>query len=192
MNIGIFSGTFDPVHQGHIWLAQTAIEKFGLDKVLFLPEPKPRRKTPEASYEHRRAMLEIVTQNDDRLDVLDISTNSHNVKSTLQFVEQQYGATGVLKIIMGADVFENINKWNNFNLLKERAGFIVCLRKKDDGKLVLDMARKLGVDIELVSSEYSLVSSSKVRDELTKEKTPKGISRDIYEYIKDNKLYEAK
>ncbi len=191
MNIGIFSGTFDPVHKGHIWLAQEVLERFDIDRVTFLPEPKPRGKTPKVSYGHRRAMLEIATQDDDKLDVLDISTDSHSVKSTLRFIEQQYDGVDGVKVIMGADVFDSISSWEDFDLLKERASFVVCLRNEDDGESALGVATKLGIGIEMISSDYPLISSSKTRDELAKREVPKGINQDTYEYIMKNKLYES-
>lgn len=192
MKIGVFSGTFDPVHDGHIWLAHTALEQFGLERVAFLPEPSPRRKIPQASYKHRRVMLKTATRDDDRLVVLDIPTASHSAQSTMEFIRQQYGIESMVKIIIGADVFENIHNWDDFDLLKEEVEFLVCLRSEDDGELTLNIATKLGINIEMVSSDYSFVSSSKVRGELVKGKIPKGISQDIYEYIRDNKLYETK
>ncbi|MCI5130129.1 MAG: nicotinate-nicotinamide nucleotide adenylyltransferase, partial [Candidatus Electrothrix sp. EH2] len=59
--IGLFGGTFDPVHKGHLSIARQAAEEAGLDEVLFLPAADPpHKKAPGAAYQHRVAMLESV------------------------------------------------------------------------------------------------------------------------------------
>ena len=57
--IGIFAGTFDPVHKGHISFALQAIEAAGLDEVVFLPEPRPRHKQSVTDQSHRIAMINL-------------------------------------------------------------------------------------------------------------------------------------
>src|ERR1700756_4481714 len=64
MNIGLFGGTFDPIHKGHVALAQAARERCDLGRVLFVPTNLPPHKTsqPVASYFHRYAMTVLATQ----------------------------------------------------------------------------------------------------------------------------------
>ena len=192
MKLGIFSGTFDPVHDGHIWLARTSIAQFGLDKVAFLPETKPRHKSPVASYRHRKHMLELAIGNDDKLDVLDIPTDSHGVKSTLGFIHKHYDdIEKTVDIIMGAEVLKGVAKWNDFEYLKDQSSFIVCLRNEADREGVNILISGLGLDAKVINSNFALVSSSQIRRELMKSETPKNIDHNVRGYIKKNKLYET-
>ena len=63
MNIGLFGGTFDPIHRGHIALAQAAREKFNLGRVLFVPAniPPHKQKQPLTAFAHRYAMIVLAT-----------------------------------------------------------------------------------------------------------------------------------
>jgi len=190
MKLGIFSGTFDPVHEGHIWLARESLKQFGLAKVVFLPEPIPRRKLPEASYANRKKMLEIAISGTTGLDVRNIEDESHSVKGTLKFIEQQYDGIDKVKIIMGADVFEYIDSWKNLDYLAREADFVVYLRHEDDGELAVEQANKLRLNIEMISSQYSQVSSSKIREALHSGERPSGLEPKVLKYILENHLYE--
>ena len=63
MNIGLFGGTFDPIHRGHLALARAARERFELGRILFVPAniPPHKQKQPTTSYFHRYAMLALAT-----------------------------------------------------------------------------------------------------------------------------------
>src|SRR5947209_19985358 len=68
MNIGLFGGSFDPIHRGHVALAEAAAERFSLKQVLFVPAnvPPHKQKQPLTRFVHRYAMVALATQNDRR------------------------------------------------------------------------------------------------------------------------------
>ena len=82
--VGIFSGTFDPVHAGHIAFALEAMESAGLDKVYFLPESMPRRKSGVTHYAHRLAMLELALKPYNKLSILELPDKQFSVVKLCQ------------------------------------------------------------------------------------------------------------
>ena len=68
MNIGFFGGSFDPIHRGHVALAQAAADRFSLRQVLFVPAnlPPHKQKHPVTAFVHRYAMVALATQDDKR------------------------------------------------------------------------------------------------------------------------------
>ena len=113
--IGVLGGTFDPVHQGHLGLARETLEKFGLDRVLFMPAfrspHKPR--TPPAPPAHRLEMLRLALQNDPALEISTIEIQRETLSYTidtvnsvkLQFPECE------LSLILGRDNLIDLDSW---------------------------------------------------------------------------------
>lgn len=192
MKLGILSGTFDPVHQGHLWLARESMKEFELDKLILLPEKQPRNKEPHTSYEARIQMLKLAIRNDSGIEVLAMKEGSHSAKSVMELINSQYSNPEETALIIGADVFVNIANWDDWEQLKNEVSLIVSLRTEDDGELAVIEADKLGVEIDMLSSEYPQVSSSDLRKRIKKGDKLVGINRDVDEYIKANKLYGAK
>ena len=89
MRIGIFGGSFNPVHNGHIRLAVTAAEEYGLDKVYLVPSRvSPHRSSDEyASGEDRTEMLRLACAADSRLEVCDYELRTDRVSYTVYTVE---------------------------------------------------------------------------------------------------------
>src|SRR5689334_19364766 len=88
--IGIFSGTFDPVHMGHVAFALEAKEDLGLDEVIFLPELSPRLKEPTA-IRHRYTMLDLSVRGQKGLTVKLLDMPRFTIKDTLPELQHLYG-----------------------------------------------------------------------------------------------------
>jgi len=190
MRIGIFSGTFDPIHDGHIWLAKKSIE-LGLDKVVFIPEGVPRRKNNVTDLNHRVEMLKIVIKNNERYELLVVEKErSHTVNRVLSALDERFGEGNKYTIILGADVFEYLARWPDIEKLVKEVDFIVALRTEDDGELVVAAAGELNIKPNMVVSEFTNLSSSKIRKTISKNVEPIGVDAKALQYIKTNKLYE--
>lgn len=192
MKLGILSGTFDPVHDGHIWLALESMNSFHLDKVIMLPERAPRNKVPLASYEDRLRMLKLATRESAGIEVLDTKEDSHSVKTVLSFVREKYDNPEEIWLIIGADVFENISNWDDWEQLRGEVQIIVSLRSEDDGEIAVSESEKLGVDIDMLSSEHPGVSSRGLREQIKNNDKLIGVDRDVYEYVRANRLYGSR
>lgn len=186
MNIGIFSGTFDPVHEGHVLFALTACDQFGLDRVIFLPERTPRRKTPVATYEQRVAMLTLALNDYPHLQVLESSSDTHTASETLDELAEQFESAKPT-LLMGADVFEFVPSWTDESSLDELLGrveFIVALRTEDDGEVVIPLADSIDADAQFVPAPVAGVSSSIIRSGKRRY-----LDDAVLEYIESNQLY---
>ncbi|MDR3308283.1 MAG: nicotinate-nucleotide adenylyltransferase [Coriobacteriales bacterium] len=114
--LGLLGGTFDPVHYGHLLLAEQACEQFVLDGVLFVPAGQPVRKlgTGFADAAHRYHMLVASTQDNPLFDVSRVELDRPGVTytvDTLRTLAQQYGGKAALFFITGADATADMATW---------------------------------------------------------------------------------
>ncbi len=134
--LGLFGGTFDPVHFGHLRLATELAEAFHLEKVLFIPAGLPyhRGREAHASAEERLTMLKLATQRDARFDVDDReikrSGNTYTY-DTLAEIRHERGPETPLVFLAGTDTFATIDTWHRWTELFDLAHFAVAVRADD-------------------------------------------------------------
>ncbi len=193
--IGVFSGTFDPVHEGHAWFINAAITELSLDEILVLVEKSPRRKSNVTDYRHRLEMTRLAFTKNKKvvIDSLSIQKNgsTHTVKETMQVIRDYAGASVQLWLLMGGDVFEYVPHWDDYQDLVRDVGFFVALRSEDDGEIAVSHTNdKLAeAKVKLVSSDRSGISSSRIRQAIKKGQQPSGLNQAVYDYIKQHQLY---
>lgn len=188
--IGIYSGTFDPVHSGHIAFAEQAIDELTLDVLYMLPEPTPWRKTNVTPVEHRQKMIELVIKNDPVIkSKLDGMSDTHDVVSSLKAFSKSHSKDDIV-LLMGADVFLNIDKWVGWEDLIERVEFAVALRTEDDGEeLVYKLQEIPGAKVTQIVTNKATVTSSHIREQIHNGQDPKDVYSEVEDYIKANDLY---
>ena len=165
MKLGLFGGTFDPIHRGHIALAQAAREKFGLTRVLFVPAniPPHKQKQPLSAFAHRYAMVALATAPDKALlpslleapaqDLAEIPRSVPiNKKSTapppaanytidtIRRLKQSLKKIDQVFFLIGIDAFRDIAKWRDAEQLFSEVEFIVASRP---GYSLADVANSL-------------------------------------------------
>jgi len=134
--IGLFGGTFDPIHFGHLRLATELAEAFRLDKVVFLPAGLPyhRGRAAHATNEQRLTMLKLATQRDARFDVddreLQRDGNTYTY-DTLAEIRKERGPEASLVFLTGSDSFATIDTWQRWTELFDLAHFAVAIRADD-------------------------------------------------------------
>ena len=148
MNIGLFGGTFDPVHKGHLALALAARERCGLGRIYFVPTNVPPHKTaqPVASYFHRFAMTALATQTEktflpslleapgefilhDKKSTRASMASSPNYSiDTIRRLKQTLKKSDRLFFLIGVDAFKDIAKWHEAESLFGECAFIVASR----------------------------------------------------------------
>src|SRR6266446_6264626 len=148
MNIGLFGGTFDPIHKGHIALALAARERWGLGRVYFVPTNVPPHKTaqPVASYFHRYAMTVLATQSEKTFlpSLLEapgefVVHDKKNPRSgivpaanysidTIRKLKQTLKKSDQLFFLIGIDAFKDIAKWREAEALFAECEFIIASR----------------------------------------------------------------
>ena len=190
MKIGIFSGTFDPAHKGHLALANDAIAEAELDKLIFLPEATPRRKNAVTPLKQRKEMLKLIVNDNPKIDVFSGRAKSHSVEETMNELHEKYGSENNFYLVMGADVFEHIETWPSHGKLVAENLFILGLRSEDDGELAIEISERLGIKPTLVVSSYPLLSSSKIRESLKQGSQADGLSDMVLQHVQNEHLYE--
>lgn len=130
--IGIFGGTFDPIHYGHLCMAEEITELLDLREMRFVPAGMPRlRYAPAASAQHRAAMVQAAIRGNPRfvLDEREIHRPgaSYSVES-LRDLKQEEGEDATLCFIMGADAFMRLAEWHDWRDLFQLCHIIIAAR----------------------------------------------------------------
>jgi nicotinate-nucleotide adenylyltransferase len=132
MRVGLFGGTFDPIHRGHLDVARAARQVLPLDEVWLLPaRVPPHRRAPMASAEDRLEMATLAAETEEGLVVSDLDMKSDGpsyTDSTLDRLEQHEVDLGTVFFITGADAFREIATWRNYPELLDRCHFVVVSR----------------------------------------------------------------
>ena len=171
--IGVFGGSFNPVHNGHLILAQDILEAYELDRILFVPCGYPPHKDPAqlAAAEHRLAMLEQVAELDPRFDLSQIELQREGKSFTIDTLEalQADLPDRELAFIVGSDTLPELRSWHRINDLLHRHRILAPVRPGFD----LDTLRAMDFGLEfgwkerllanLVQGHRVGVSSSDIR-----------------------------
>ncbi|MGY6172561.1 nicotinate-nucleotide adenylyltransferase [Candidatus Mycoplasma pogonae] len=139
MKIAIYGGSFNPVHKGHVAVANDAIEYLGLDKLYFVPNyQNPFKKGLQyVSSQHRIAMLKLVQP--PKTVISEFETNRKNVSYTIDTVEyfKQKFPKAELYLIIGSDNLPKLNKWKKIEQISQIAKIVVFRRSKTINKINL-------------------------------------------------------
>jgi nicotinate-nucleotide adenylyltransferase len=132
MTVGLFGGTFDPIHNGHLDVARAARGALGLSEVWVVPARlPPHRSLPVASAAHRFAMAALAIVDDDGLVLSDLEMDTDGpsyTTHTLDRLTERGVDTRVLCLITGADAFLDIRSWKDYPQLLNRCHFAVVSR----------------------------------------------------------------
>lgn len=187
--IGIFSGVFDPVHDGHIQFALAAAKQAKLDEVYFLLEVKPRRKTGVTHLAHRLAMIILTIAKQPNLNLLDLPDRQLMVAKTLPRLKQKF-KNDELFYLIGADMLEHLPDWPLVDKLLESMTLIIGLRQNDSqAEVDKVMAQLPANDYIVLKSPKPKISSAAIRQALMAGKQAPGLNSAVLKYIKANWLY---
>ena len=130
-SLGIFGGTFDPIHYGHLRSVEFVSQKLPLQQVYFVPVATPAHRTaPQAQIRHRLAMLELALATHPRFQIdtreIDRGGPSYTVPTLQSFRDED--PTRPLYLLMGVDAFLNLPTWHRWHELWELAHLVVMRR----------------------------------------------------------------
>lgn len=193
MKIGIFGGSFNPPHNMHREIAEELINKQYVDKIIFVPTgSKYKYKTNLISDKHRYKMLEIICKNNKKLEVSDYELKDQVVYTyqTLNYFKDKY-KNDEIYFICGTDNLTYMDKWKNGIDILENNKILVIKRDTDDIKEILNRFYKYQDNILISDIEPKVLSSTMIREKIKNNDKDlnKYLDKDVYEYIKDNKLY---
>ena len=133
MRIGILGGTFNPIHIAHLILADEALSKLRLDKIVFVPTYIPPHKNIDVSMKpkDRLKMVELAVEDNDAFEVskfeLEMKKKSYSVDTIKEF-RKVYGDAAQLYFITGSDLLKDLFSWKNVNEIFKMSKFVVANR----------------------------------------------------------------
>ncbi|MEG1448474.1 MAG: nicotinate (nicotinamide) nucleotide adenylyltransferase, partial [Oscillospiraceae bacterium] len=168
--IGIFGGSFNPIHNGHINLAKQLYHCLGLDVMLIIPVFLPPHKSSEdfVLSAHRFNMVKIATENIGGFVPCDIEIVKESPSYTIETVNQlrKIYPNDELYLIMGSDMFVTFKEWNNYKEILENVTICVGSRDKKDKK-ALNLAKKElqteGAKVIICDIDIIELSSTEIR-----------------------------
>ena len=162
-SIGIYSGSFDPVHEGHVSFAKEAAAMCDLETVIFMPERFPRGKPNATPISERLTELEIALARTP-FTVLNAHADQFTVDETLTELEALY-PDAKFTFLVGFDVTLNLPRWKNLGRLTSRYSFAIGMRQSETKKAVEDVLRALHIQRYcLVTTPHAHISSSSLRN----------------------------
>lgn len=208
MRLGIFGGTFNPIHFGHLRAAEEAREQVRLDKVIFMPSGNPPLKASDLiDAQHRYAMTKLATDSNVNFVVSDIELRGREKSYTVNTINKlkEIHSGDDLFFILGIDAFLDIPNWWQPEKLISMIDFIIVTRpgfnpkeilkspyiKKDrfaSKSLVMTSGRKI-IFVQITNID---ISSTEIRRLLKENKSIKYLLPEIAEqYIYSNRLYKG-
>lgn len=158
-HIGIYPGTFDPVHEGHISFANKGAEIFHLEKVVFLPENTPRRKQNVANISKRQTLLLERLKSEPKLESVALDTDQFTVLETLPKLHQLLQGSK-FTFLLGSDVVLHLPKWQDLPLLVADVSFLVAIREGDSTQDIKQVFNELEKSTSM-TIRYTIIDSPK-------------------------------
>ncbi len=196
--IGLLGGTFNPVHNGHIIMAQIALCEFLLGEVVFLPSGQPPHKLDEkiAPAWQRAEMIKLAIEGYERFTLSTIEIDRKGTTYTIDTLEQlrSKDPQSDYYFIIGADTLFELPTWRNISRVMQMADFICVMRPGIDEKMAHDYAKmicsKSPCTIYMADEKGPNISSTNVRmmavnNELSSSLVPPAVLK----YIKQNDVY---
>lgn len=209
MKIGLFGGTFNPIHMGHMIMAQRVKESLGLDRLILIPSKLPPHKTTaQTSPADRFNMVQIVANRlGEGYEVSDFELKSEGVSYTFKTLTEYRSRfpEDELFFIAGSDIFATIASWQNWNDLFDLANFVIVNRKEVPFEEMLhrippslnprirvwhQYEKAVSGEILLYTMQEVPVSSTEIRYRVATGTCGEVMLLDeVYEYIASNNLY---
>ena len=196
--IGVFGGTFNPIHNGHVSLGVYCKDELSLDKLMLIPTYTPPHKSSNelAEEEHRVNMCKLATGQYGYFEVSDIEIERKGKSytyETLNSLKEIY-TEDELYLIVGADMFLTLDKWKNPQSIFKNATIVAVPRNDDDKNDLVyyydNTIKKLGAKAIVLENPVVQVSSTYIRENIDNYQLIKSlIDSNVYEYIVKNKLY---
>ncbi len=188
---GYLGGTFDPIHLGHLIIAQDVYEKLKLERVYFVPAAQNPLKDepPTCLNEDRLKMVDLALEEDSRFERLDLELETGGISYTIDTAEQLYKQNNDQPVlwIIGSDNIDDLPRWHRIDELVEIVEFICVARPGYSAETLPEIT---GLKLRFVEGHPIEISSSEIRDRM---KAGNNIDLflppKVFNYIQTNKLY---
>lgn len=188
---GIMGGTFDPIHIGHLFVAEEIRCHFHLDKIIFVPNGSPPHKESVTEKDLRFEMVEIAISENPNFEISDIEMHSETYIYTIETIKRfkEKDPNNAYYFIVGSDSLYDLHKWKNYRELMELCNFIAIGRpgfKTSD----IDIPEEYRAKVEILNTLEIPIDSTNIRYRVSNKKNIKYlVSSEVEKYIYDKKLY---
>ena len=200
MKIGIYGGTFNPPHTGHLHAAKQAVQILGLDKLLLIPDRiAPHKEIPTGSPvpQQRLEMLRIAAAGEAKMEVSDIELKREGASYSYLTVEalREIYPDAELYLLMGTDMFLTFETWKNPERITKNATLAVMYRGEKGERADIEAQKKRfeaqGAKIELVENQILSISSTQLRRLIAFQCAGEFLPDGVGDYIRENGLYDT-
>lgn len=188
----LFGGSFDPIHNGHIFIAKRALEFIKGDKVVFIVSKNPRWKQAKNNEIQRLDMLKLALEDEPMLDYSDIelklSGGGHYTIDTIKEIlkkDEENGEKQEYFFLIGEDQLESLHKWHQIDELANLVKFIVYKRNNDSELSYIGKENVIRYHVIIIEGKTYQCSSTSIRELQSID-----VNEKVLKYIVDNHLYK--
>jgi len=188
--IGIFGGTFDPIHNGHLITAQSVKEIRNLEKIIFIPAYiSPHKQNAEASSaQHRLNMLKIALDEIPFFEYSDFEIKQHTISYTIDTLRELKKSYDEIDLIIGYDNIFQFHTWKDPDEIFRLANVVVLKRKSSHP---IDYVDKYVESAHFVETRGIEISATDIRNRVNADLPIYYlVPEKVLEYIKENNLYK--
>lgn len=189
----VFGGTFNPIHNGHLILAENSINEEGFDKVVFIPTMNPYYKDT-LDFDTRLKMLKMAIKDNDKFAYSSIE-KKYNLEGKLYLILEKISklSDDDVTILIGSDSLMNLDWWYKIDEILKKYKIIVLKRDDEDEAIEMkinEYKEKYGAHIKVLNNKRVEISSSMIREMIKEGKSIKYlVTDDVEKFIKDENLY---
>ncbi len=192
--IGIYGGTFNPIHNGHLHLLQTALDRLRFDRVLVIPTNIPPHKVERdlASNKDRLEMVRLAVEGMDRVWVSDMEQRAKGKSYTILTVKKLRAMFpgAELTLLMGADMLLSFDRWHRWREILALASLAAFARSEGETELLERKAAELG-NTRVVRVEPLPMSSTMIREMIRRgEDISALVPEKVCAYLREKRLYQ--
>ena len=196
--IGLFGGTFDPPHLGHLILASEAKSQLELTRLLWTvtPDPPHKQDQPITPLEHRLAMVKLAIKDDPSFELSDIELDRpgpHYTVDTIKLVAEQNPNAEIVPVI-GGDSLQELPTWHQPKEILYAAHWVGVMRRPGEDANLEELERELpGIrsKVHYVDAPLLEIASREIRSRVATGKPFRYYLPDpVYEYIEQHHLYQ--
>ena len=196
---GIFGGSFNPIHYGHLMICEYIKEEMGLDKVIFIPTGNPPHKDLELSAEDRYEMVRLAISPNPDFEISDIETTRVKKSYTVDTIRElkKIYKEEKLYFLIGLDSLFQLKTWMKIGDLSQEIEFVVALRpgyldREEVNKEIDFLRENFGTKVNLIKTPLYEISSTDLRDRIREGKSLRYlIPKKVLDYIEESGFYKV-
>ncbi|NMW85582.1 nicotinate-nucleotide adenylyltransferase [Peptoniphilus sp. AGMB00490] len=196
---GIFGGTFNPIHYGHLMICEYLKEELNLDKVIFIPTGSPPHKDLYVSAKDRYEMVKLAISSNPSFEISNIETNRVKLSYTVDTVKElkKIYKEEKLYFLIGLDTLFELKTWKKIEELSKEIEFVVALRPKyidieEINRELKFLQENYNTKVKIIHTPLYEISSTELRERIKDKKSVKYlIPEKVVNYIKESGFYKS-